>query len=309
MNILITGASGLVATELTLHLLDTTDDLLLLVTRDKCKLEKRYATEIKRIKIYTLEEISRDSAIKFDVCVHTAFARSSDGREIASSLTFLQELCAICRNRKVTKFINISSQSVYGDSYTPGIKEDGDIAPSYLYALGKYASELICEEALRKAETQLFNIRLSSVCENARFIKAFVDNALKGMSITLTAPNQVVSFIDVRDVAEALCILILDSSAVPGIYNLGSGQWYTIKQIADVVRIVGEKYYGIKTLTVDVKDNGQTNQLGMNVDKIKSTFSFMPKYGMTEMIRSIFEMLTNVNGGGYPQSFKIVYSL
>lgn len=309
MNVLITGASGLVATELILNLLDSTDYELLLVTRDKKKLEERYEDNLNRIKVLTLEELATEKSCRFDVCVHTAFSRSSDGGQIASSLLFLQQLCKICTEQKVATFINISSQSVYGNDYTPGTAEDGVCAPSYMYALGKYSSELICEEAFCRTSTKVYNIRLSSVCENARFVRIFVENALKCMPITLTAPQQTVSFIDVRDVANALSLLIKSRNAQSGIYNLGTGEWYTIRKVADTVKRIGEKKYGVSNVEIIENDNGTLTQIGMNVDKIKSTLDWTPEFTLDDMIISLFEMLTSVNGGGIhePLSWSILY--
>lgn len=302
MSVLITGASGLVATELILELLKATDNELLLLTRDKIKLEQRYEGKFERLKIVNLEELGGDDSLKFDICIHTGFARSSEGAQIVSSLFFLQKLSEICRERGCKRFVNISSQSVYGNDYQLGIAEDGACSPDYMYALGKYASEIICDEAFRNSSICLYNIRLASVCENARFLTIFVENALKDVAIELTAPNQVVSFIDVRDVADALIRLINDKSAPAGIYNLGSGQWYTIKHIADIVKTIGEKEYNISNVRIVENDCGKRTHIGMNITKIESTLGWRPNYDLKDMIISIYELLTNANGGGVPTS-------
>lgn len=308
MNVLITGATGLVATELILTLLNNSDHSLFLTSRNKDLIQERYRNYQGRIKVLTLQELKHGHPIQIDICVHTAFARSSEGNQLTSSLTYLFDLCEICKELGVKKFINISSQSVYGNSYVLNSDENAPCVPGYMYALGKYASELICKEAFTNTDTLLFNIRLASVCENARFVKVFVENALSNIPINITAPNQIVSFIDVRDVACALKLLIDDNAVIQGTYNLGSGEWYSIRDVASIVRNIGESKYNIPFVSIIEKDNGNNAQIGMSVDKIKSALHWYPKYGINEMIDSIYKMLTDVNGG-YPQSFKIVYDL
>lgn len=302
MKIIISGASGLVATELIFHLLKDSDYQIILLTRDIKSLRERYKKYNDRITVLTLDELAglviNKCLDSVDVCVHTAFARSSDGIAISHSLEYTQCLARICKELNVGKFINISSQSIYGNDYTPGITETGDCNPSYMYALGKYCSEMLCSQIFAGSNTKLYNIRLSSVCENARFVKVFVENALNGKEIVVTAPNQIVSFIDVRDVACALCKIISSNTAEPGIYNLGSGEWYDINTVANAVRSIGFNEYHLKDITVVTKESPDKPSIGMNVDKFKRSFDWAPTYVLKDMIDSIYQMLTNVNGGG-----------
>lgn len=309
MKILITGASGLVATELCVYLLEHTDYQLTLISRQPEALYKRYRIYGDRISCLTLSElIEYYPSAEYDTMVHTAFARSVSGQSIADSLSYLSDLCRWVKSVKVGRFINISSQSVYGNDYTPGIDENGKCAPDYLYALGKYSSELISEAWLSESDTLLFQIRLASVCENARFVKVFVENILKGLPIKLVAPRQIVSFIDVRDVATALYAIIQHPQPQAGYYNLGIGNWYPISEIAEKVVEIGRGEFGIKSSEIIIENNENSKMVGMSNDKFCERFHWTPQYTIEDMIRSIFNMLININGG-YPVAFKLVYGL
>lgn len=307
MNILITGATGLVATELTIYLLHHSDYRLILVSRTTDKLKKRYQNFKERIVYLTLEELISNSQ-HIDICVHTAFARSSIGADYAQSLVYLCHLANWAKGQHIRKFINISSQSVYGSNYTPLVTESGKCNPDYLYAMGKYSSELLCNEIFEGTNIELYNIRLASVVENARFMKVFVENALTGTPINLISPRQIVSFIDVRDVATAL-VAVLNYKSFPGIYNLGTSQNYTIEQVAQTVKDVAEKNYAISEVNITVNDNGTDKKIGMDATKFMTTFNWVPEYSLKEMVISLFEMLTNANGGGCPIAFKLVYGI
>lgn len=298
-TIIISGASGLVATELALCLLRETPHQLILLTRNKATLTERYRGYEERVSLLSMDELADVRSIDSEncVCVHTAFARSPEGWAISESVDYTRKLAEICRDLQISKFINISSQSVYGNDYIPGVSEQAKCNPSYLYALGKYSTEVICSLVFKQVATRLYNIRLSSVCENARFMKVFVDNAINGRAINIIAPYQTVSFIDVRDVASAL-IAVVSADAEDGIYNLGSGKWYTIGEVAQSVAAVGQKYYNVGPVDIVINDNGNSTKLGMDIEKFSRTFHWRPEYQLEDMVKSLYKMLINANRGG-----------
>lgn len=313
-NILITGATGLVATELTIHLLRDTDANIILVSNHIDKLLTRGYTTNVRVFCVALEELEdfvKAHNLSVDICIHTAFARSGNGNLIVSSIDYLQSVLSIVKNLNIRTFVNISSQSVYGKITLPLWKEDFPLDPDYLYAMGKYTSEKITELMLDNSDVRYTNIRLCSVCENARFVKVFAQNALEGKEIHLTAPDQGVSFIDVRDVADALIALICydPNASFDKVYNLGANQQSTIEEIAEMTKAIGESKYDTPPVCITKENSDNHVRIGMDASNFMSVFDWTPKYSMQDMIVSVFEMLTNVNGGGCPRSFKVCYKL
>ena len=298
-NIIITGASGLVATQLTLDLLNNTHHYLYLVSTNPTALEDRYAGFAKRIKCCTLDSFSdyaKASGERFDACVNAGFARSSLGRPLVDSLEFTYKLVTLIKELGVGKFINISSQSVYGKETEPLWTEQTPLDPDYMYALGKYNTELITRIVLSDSNVKWTNIRLSSVCENARFMNVFVKNALSGSPIHLTAGNQGCSFIDVRDVSSALIKVIeSDSNHFAEAYNLGTAEMFTIREIAEKVKQIGDTMYG-SSVVITEEANDNHIKIGMDNSLFKKTFNWEPSYSMDDMIISLFKMKTNVNG-------------
>lgn len=303
MKVLITGASGLVATELISLLLSADNSTeLILVSRQPNLISDRFSAYRDRIASITFEQLINGNTATPDICIHTAFARSSSGDQVVESLDYTFRLCTWVREKQVKRFVNISSQSVYGNSYQPLADESTPCAPSYMYALAKYSAEKICQSIFTDSNTALLNIRLSSVCENARFLKVFVENALTGRPIVLTAPNQIVSFIDVRDVAEAIQQIIFSPVFTPGDYNLGSGQIYSIKDVSLLVKEIGEQNFGMSNIDIQVNDNGADSRVGMNIAKFTKAYNWHPRYDIVAMISSLYKMLTNINGGGVSNS-------
>lgn len=300
-NIIITGASGLVATELTLLLLDKTNFNLFLLSTNIERIKSRYKED--RVRCFTIEEfleLSKNHKVAFDFCIHTAFARSSDGKELCKSLSYQRKLLATLKSCGIKYFVNISSQSVYGKRVAPLWKEDTSLDPDYLYAFGKYTSEVITELMLTNTQIKYLNIRLCSVCENARFVRIFVQNAIEGKPIHLTAPNQLCSFIDVRDVATALYSLIdkADDAEWDRVYNLGANIVTSIREVANIVKFVGEKEYGLKDVVITETQSDNNVRIGMDASLFMKTFDWKPQFDMEKMVKSIFEMLINPKQGG-----------
>lgn len=313
-NVIITGAGGLVATELTIKLLKETDANLYLLSTHVEKITERYKNYPQRVNCYTLDEFSSYASatkVKFDICIHTAFSRSAKGGLIVESIEYQRVLIALLKKLGIGTFVNISSQSVYGKATEPLWTEDAQLDPDYLYAMGKYFSEVVTRIMLDGSGIRWTNIRLCSVCENARFVRVFVQNAIEGKPIILTAPEQQCSFIEVQDVADALTAFIekSDKIGLKPTYNLGANLVDTIKGIALKVKRVGEEQYGLSNVEIIEKSSDSNIRIGMDASLFMDTFDWCPRHNMDDMVIEMFEMLKNVNRGGYPISFKLVYGL
>lgn len=303
-RIIITGASGLVATELTIQLLNETDACLYLLSTQPEQIQYRYNNNSERVFCFTLSsfaqyvEQNRDK-VSFDTCIHTAFSRSTNGDLIAESLNYQQELLSILKKTDLKVFANISSQSVYGTMSEPLWTESTPVEPNYLYAMGKYSSEIITKLMLEKTGIKWTNIRLCSVCENARFIRIFIKNAIEGKTIHLTAPKQQCSFIEVKDVAEALSqfIALTDNVELKEVYNLGSNLINTISDIAFRVKTIGETKYKIPSVVITESDSDNHIKIGMDASSFMHSFNWKPQRGMDDMIIDMFEILTNESEG------------
>lgn len=312
-NIIITGASGLVATELTCLLSVEKKYKIYAVSTHPEALRMRYDNEsdIVCLSLNDLCEYTENTEIQFDAVVHCAFARSNDGKLIGSSLQFLNQLLQLTRKLRPGVFVNISSQSVYGQSNPPLWTEETTPAPNYLYALGKYASEILTSAALCDTDIKYTNIRLSSVCENARFMNVFAKNALTGQTINVLGGTQRCSFIDVRDVSIALKSVIDKSSSIElkEAYNLGTGTTRTILELAEDTKRIAESEYGM-SVEINVSPSDLHQEVGMDISLFCSTFDWSPRYGYDDMVRSLLALNDEkkYGGGRIPVSFIIVYN-
>lgn len=301
-NIIITGANGLVGTELTYTFLNNSEYSLFLVSTHSNILAEKYKGN-SRITCLSIDELQESANVDFDCLVHLGFARSNEPEQLAKALDFTQRILAIAKRIKIHSYINISSQSIYGEIHKPMWKENFVASPSYLYALGKYSTEKMTQLAFEGTLTNWTNIRLASVCENARFISVFVKNMIEGLPIYVIGGNQTVSLIDVRDTAAALfkVIEMSDSIIYKDVYNLGSGKQDSIMKIAELVNKIGNEEYNLPITDVVIKPNDKRFDVGMNNDLFSTEFNWKPLYDINDMIRTIFNMYM---GGTIPESFK-----
>lgn len=295
-HIIITGASGLVATELTYALLKQTDVHLYLLSTHMENISKRYGQHKNRVSCFTLQAFSRfvnDVRIKYDYCIHTAFSRNSSGKGIVESINYQRELIALLKKQDLGVFVNISSQSVYGKISEPLWKEDTQLDPDYLYAMGKYFSEVVTQQMLEGSCIKWTNIRLCSVCENARFVRIFVQSAIDGNPILLTASDQQCSFIDIQDVVSALTAFMEKAKNINllPVYNLGANLVNTIGEIAGMVKSIAEKKYGLKTVNIVEQESSNHFRIGMDATLFMNIFKWRPQLCMEDMIVHMFEMI------------------
>ena len=303
-NIIITGASGLVATELTNLLLDAEESYrIYAVSTHPDKLRERYK-DVDNIICLSLDELSILAGKEIDAVIHCAFARSKDPQDLAKSLLFTSDLLRIVKQIRPKVLVNISSQSVYGQATPPLWTEQAPPAPDYLYALGKFSSEEMTKMALEGTGIKFTSIRLSSVCENARFLNVFAKNALTGQPINIQGGGQMCSFVDVRDVASGLKKVIeiaprLDS--LQKVYNLGSGKTRTIKELAEDTKRLVEQEKGIH-VALNVIPADIHLEVGMDISLFCKTFDWMPMFDYDDMIKSLTSLndsdLQKKGGGG-----------
>lgn len=298
-HIIITGASGLVATELIAALLSQSDAHLYLLSTHVANISQRYKDYKDRVKCFTLQsfvEFVKGFDVKYNYCIHTAFARSSNGKSIVESINYQRELITLLKKQNVGVFINISSQSVYGKSSKPLWTEDTPLDPDYLYAMGKYFSEVITQQMLEETDIKWTNIRLCSICENARFIRVFVQNVLDGNPILLTAPNQQCSFISIQDVVRGLIAFMTraESMTLDSVYNLSANYVHTIREIAYIVKDIAEMKYGLKQVLIKEEVSENHIRIGMDASLFMKEFGWAPLLKMEDMISEIFIILKKV---------------
>ena len=148
------------------------------------------------------------------------------------------------KENKVKKFIYSASSSAYGDQKTLPLTEAMTPGPKNPYALFKYMGEEMCHlfhslYGLPTVCLRYFNVygeRQSTKGAYATVIGIFLNQKNVGKPLTIVGDgDQRRDFTYVKDVARANISAMKSKGAVGHVINIGSGQNYTVNQVAKMI--------------------------------------------------------------------------
>lgn len=285
-TIIITGASGFLGHYLVKSFIDRGDTKVIAVLgrpEDKANA----LPESDNLMVYPSSAMFTIDFGHVDTLIHTAFSRGENLPGLARSIEFTEQIIKLVNRQKIDSIINISTQGVYR-VMRPGEKVDekGFVEPNTSYGLAKWAVENMLRLGCGKSYT---NIRMASLSANARFLDFFVDSAIAGKDITVTAPNQYASIMDVSDaVTGIVAIESISLEKREDIYNLGPGVQHSILEYAQSAIEIG-KQFGCSNSSIKVEDNGTNSAICMDCNKLTSATSWVPIIGKDLMITYLFK--------------------
>lgn len=297
-TVLISGAGGYLAGALIEQLTINKEVTIYALTSDKPKLMRQLKTS-NQLEIISIEDYKNGylSWEKIDTLIHCAFSRGFNScEEIENSLDFTNELFMTAYENKISNIINISTQEVYGKSNKPLWHEKMTVAPESCYGIAKHASELIALDVKRISEqkTNVTNLRLASITGGSNWLRLelvskLVMNAIRGEPITIIGGDQVLSYIDVRDVCSGIIALLsIDPNTWKEIYNLGANQQHTILEIAKIVIAVSEKLK-LEPVKLKVGRNDIHRIIGMDSSLFYQDTGWSPKHTLEDTVMALFE--------------------
>lgn len=280
-NVLITGAAGLLGSNIVERMIDRHNYNVIASDIDKSRIPKG-----SNIKSMSNDELFQTELLEINTVINCAFARGNNVSALVSALWFNEKLIFKLKEIGAKSILNISSQGLY-KSLGPGqlASEDSEIEPYDLYAFAKFAQE---RQFTSNFAEKVTNIRMASLINNARFLLYFIERVVEGKDIVITAPNQYVSMLDARDAAEGiinLCDLPIEKRKQ--VYNLGTGEQYSILQIAEAVRRIGFLHGYSKTM-IRIDDQGKCSAAGMSASRIKKETGWSPRHSLDSTINDLF---------------------
>jgi UDP-glucose 4-epimerase len=153
----------------------------------------------------------------------------SCGTNVGGTLNVL----SAARDDGAHRVVFTSSREVYGDIDCLPVPESAALHPKNLYGASKAAAELYCR-ALAGNGLEIAILRLANVYgprDRDRVIPIFISNAMEGVPLTLYGGGQVLDFVWIQTVVDAL-LGVGFGDAIPHPLNVGSGVGTTVQEVA-----------------------------------------------------------------------------
>jgi UDP-glucose 4-epimerase len=199
-------------------------------------------------------------------------------------------LNAIRLNAPECAFIFLSSAAVYGCPKKLPVGETYEPKPISPYGAHKWQSEMICAEfsnlfGLRTASARVFSAYgpglrrqvLWDLCHKA---------ITKGRIEAQGTGEESRDFLHVRDLCEALAVLAEKAPLAGEVYNFGSGEETSIRDLAEMV--VGALQLDCEIAFDGSVPKGTPLNWRADISRVRN-LGFLPKVGIEEGVRSYAE--------------------
>ena len=295
MRILVTGGAGFIGSNYVKHIISKNNSTNInVVVLDKLT----YAGSIDNF-----DEIIRNSNFKFvqgDVCdsslvndlvsnsdrVINFAAESHVDRSIESSEEFIRTnilgtkvLLDAIRKKPNTKFIQVSTDEVYGSIDSGSWDESFPLKPSSPYAASKAAADLI---VLSYQKTYSLDLMISRCCNNygpnqypEKIIPLFITNLIQRKKIPVYGDGQNIrEWIHVKDHCRGLD-LIFENGKPGEIYNLGSG--IELKNLELTKKLINFFGLGPEIIQYVADRLGHDQRYSLNFKKASNDLGYNPE--------------------------------
>jgi nucleoside-diphosphate-sugar epimerase len=267
MKIAISGGNGFIGMNLIPYLKNNKHEVILIDSyiRQSIKYVNEYINEIP----------------DFDYLIHLASKSYVPDSFEAPELFFSNNInvtliCLEITRIKNAKFIFISSY-VYGTPEYLPIDENHRISPANPYSWSKLIGENLCESYFRDFGVPCLIIRPFNIYgngQNNKFIIPTIINQFKSGHIQLNDPRPKRDFLNIKDFQTAILSIINFDFNDFGIYNLGFGESFAIKDIIDVLK---PERPNVKVSFRNIYRKGEVLDTICNADKFRIKFKWQPK--------------------------------
>lgn len=312
MSILITGGAGFIGSHFTRLMVNQGRRVVVLdkltyagnlenlkdVTEDskKSKLFKFYKGDIcnQELVEHIFSEENIDALINFAAESHVDRSISSAGNFIDTDMKGVFVLLEASRSFSVKKFIQISTDEVYGTAYQGAFKETDALNPSNPYSASKAGGD-------RLAYAYWVTYRLPIIITRAsnnygpnqhpeKFIPLFITNALDDKELPLYGDGkQVRDWVHVEDHCAAIDFL-MGHGKDGEVYNIGGGnERYNI----DTAHLILDELKKPRSLIEHVKDReGHDRRYALDCTKLMS-LGWKPQINFENGLKDTIHWYTN----------------
>lgn len=233
---------------------------------------------------------SGDTVINFAAESHVDRSIESGHSFVLTNVLGAQVLLEASVRAGGVKFIQISTDEVYGSIASGSWNEEFPLSPNSPYSASKAAADLLC---LSYFKTFNLDVRITRCSNNygpyqypEKLIPFFIKKLLSNQKVPLYGTGENIrEWIHVDDHVQG--IDLVDKNGMPGeVYNLGSGEHLTNLQIAEFLLSSMSVNHDMIEFVEDRK--GHDFRYSLDISKAKALLNFQPmvnfEQGLTETI-------------------------
>lgn len=300
-RVLVTGAAGFVGVNLTRSLLASGNEVFIFL-RPQSK-TWRLADILPKLKVYSVdladaEAVKKAAAeIQPDYVYHLAtyggYPSQKDTKltletNVFGTLNLLQAL----ENSSLKKFINIGSSSEYGLK-DEAMKVTDFLEPTTPYGVAKACQTHLATYFAKQKGLPVTTLRFFSVYgpyeEKGRLFTALMIGAIQNQPVELSSPLPRRDFVFVGDAVEACQKAAENSSAAGEIFNVGSGQDYSLGEAVELAEKAVNQKLTIKWGAAEGRSFDAGRKWVGDIKKTKELLGWQPRHSFNDGLLKTYE--------------------
>lgn len=237
---------------------------------------------------FVMDEYDIDTVVNFAAESHVDRSIVDPGVFVKTNVLGTQTLLASAKNKKVEKYLQISTDEVYGSLGEKGyFTENSPLAPNSPYSASKASADLIVRAYY---ETYEMNINITRCSNNygpyqfpEKLIPLMVSNASGGKELPVYGDGKNIrDWLYVEDHCQAID-LVLHKGKSGEIYNIGGhNEKHNIEIVERIVDTLGQS----RSLIKYVADRlGHDRRYAIDPTKIKNELGWEPEHSFEEGIQ------------------------
>jgi UDP-glucose 4-epimerase len=315
MRVLVTGGAGFIGSHLVDRMIERGADVVVIDDLSTGRVENLAAhagnprLSFHRDTILNTSLLAREVA-RADLVLHLAAAVGvkyvidhplhSLHVNVRGTETLLEQVA-----ERGVKTVVFSTSEIYGKSTKIPFKEDDDrllgavTCHRWNYSVAKALDEILALAYHAEKGLPAIVVRLFNTCgprqtgQYGMVVPRFVEQALEGRPMTVFGDGrQSRCFGSVYDVVDGVSALLDEPSAVGEIFNVGSDEEVTIRELAERVKSLTGSSSPIQLIPYDEAYESGFEDMQRRVPdlgKIRALVGYRPKRDLDEILRSVIE--------------------
>lgn len=302
MKILVTGGAGFIGSHLVDRLVEENHQIIVLDNLYRGRLENiQRHLQAQTIHFYQSDIRNYDEIEKHFKNVEAVFHLAAQSNVMGavqdvdysfySNVVGTYNVLKACQQYGVRRFIFTSSREAYGEARYLPVDENHPLDSKNTYGASKVAGEKYCQVFQNMGALQVVILRLANVYGERDFdrvIPIFLKNVFNRQDIHIYGGQQVIDFVAVEIVVEALRQALFNEKALEGPTNVGSGKGTTLFDLANKIM---ELTHSESQVVVDPPRSVEVVKFTADVTRFKQIFKIElnedPLYYLPRMIDEI----------------------